>query len=244
MSGDSERKGFNRILLKLSGEAFKDQKTGSSLDGAIFADMARQLRKVHETGVEIAIVVGGGNIFRGMIGQEVGIERSTGDHMGMLATIINCLALQSALEGEGVAVRTMTAISMPSVAEPYIRRRALRHLEKGRIVLLGGGTGNPFFTTDTAAALRASEIEADALLKATNVDGIYSADPKKDPHATRYERISYSEALRQQLRIMDAAAFSLCMENDIPIVVFDFFVKDDILRVVSGENVGTLVHHG
>ncbi len=234
---------FRRILLKLSGEAFLHRETGASLNPAIFTDMARQLKVVRALGIEIAIVVGGGNIYRGLSGEEFGIDRTTGDSMGMLATVINSLALQSALEHEGVHTRVMSAISMPAVCEPFIRRRAVRHLEKGRVVIFGAGTGNPFFTTDTAAALRASEIEADALLKATKVDGIYTADPKRDATARRYERLTYAEALERRLRVMDAAAFSLCMENDIPIVVFDFFRKNEILRVVRGERAGTRVHH-
>jgi uridylate kinase len=233
---------YRRVLLKLSGEAFRNGETGESLDGRIFSSMARQLKAIHELGIEIAIVVGGGNIFRGNIGQEVGIDRTTGDAMGMLATVINGLALQSALEREGLDTRTMSAIEMSALAEPYIRRRAVRHLEKGRIIILGAGTGNPFFTTDTAAALRASEINADALLKATKVDGVYTADPLKDPSAERYTDLTYSEALEKQLRIMDAAAFALCMENDIPIVVFDFFKKGEMLKVIQGEKAGTLVH--
>ena len=233
---------YRRVLLKLSGEAFRNPDTGNSLDARVFASMARQLRDVHELGVELALVVGGGNIFRGMPGEGLGIDRTTGDHMGMLATVINSLALQSALEQEGLSTRTMTAISMPAFAEPYIRRKAVRHLEKGRIVIFGAGTGNPFFTTDSAAALRASEIEADALLKATKVDGVYTADPEQDPEAVRYDDLSYREAISKQLRIMDGAAFSLCMENRIPIVVFNFFKPDEILRVVRGERNGTIVH--
>ncbi len=232
---------YRRILLKLSGEAFRDRAGGESLSPEIFHDMAAQLKRVRRLGVEIAIVIGGGNIFRGFKGERYGIDRTTGDHIGMLATVINSLALQAALESEGLEVRTMTAIAMPAVAEPFIRRRAVRHLEKGRIVIVGAGTGNPFFSTDSAAALRASEIEADALLKATKVDGIYTADPKLDPQARRYDEITYEEALRKQLKVMDATAFALCQENDIPIVVFDFFRKDEIIRVVRGERVGTLV---
>jgi uridylate kinase len=235
---------YRRIVLKLSGEAFQNRANGESLSPAVFRSMAGQLRRVQELGVEIAIVVGGGNIFRGLTGENCGIDRTTGDHMGMLATVINSLALQSALEREGLVVRTMTAIAMPAVAEPFILRRAVRHLEKGRIVIVGAGTGNPFFSTDTAAALRASEIEADVLLKATKVDGIYTADPMKDPKARRFTEITYAEALRRQLKIMDAAAFALCQENDIPIVVFDFFKKDEIVRVVRGKPAGTRVHHG
>jgi len=233
---------YRRILLKLSGEAFANRAAGESLCPETFRSMAEQIRRVREQGVEIAIVIGGGNIFRGFAGEGHGIDRTTGDHMGMLATVINSLALQSALESEGLEVRTMTAIAMPAVAEPFIRRRAVRHLEKGRVVIIGAGTGNPFFSTDTAAALRASEIEANALLKATKVDGVYTADPKKHPDARRYDELTYAEALQRQLKIMDAAAFALCQENDIPIVVFDFFKKDEILRVVRGERVGTRVH--
>ncbi len=232
---------YRRIVLKLSGEAFQNRRDGSSLDFAVFADMADQLCRAHRLGVQIGIVVGGGNIFRGLPGSDCGIDRTTGDAMGMLATVINSLALQSALERRGVHTRVMSAINMPAVAEPFIRRRAVRHLEKGRIVIFGAGTGHPFFTTDTAAALRASEIEAGALLKATKVDGIYSDDPMANPAARRYERLTYREAIERRLRVMDAAAFALCSENRIPIVVFDFFRKDEILRVLRGERVGTLV---
>lgn len=235
---------YHRILLKLSGEAFHNRAAGETLDAGIFTAMARQLKRVRAMGVEVAIVIGGGNIFRGSTGEGCGIDRVTGDYMGMLATMINCLALQSALEREGLHTRVMSAIHMPAVAEPFIRRRALRHLEKGRIVIFGAGTGNPFFTTDSAAALRASEIEADALLKATKVDGVYTADPKKDPTARRFTTLTYQEALSRQLKIMDAAAFALCQESDIPIVVFDFFKKDEILRVLRGRSAGTVVNRG
>ena len=234
---------YQRVLLKLSGEAFRNPATGESLDPKIFRSMARQLAAVHRMGVQLGIVIGGGNIFRGLPGSESGIDRATGDHMGMLATLINSLALQAAIEAEGVPTRVQTAINMPVVAEPMIRRRALRHFEKGRVVIFGAGTGNPFFTTDSAAALRASEIKADALLKATKVDGIYDSDPKKNPKARRYRELSYQDALQQRLKIMDAAAFSLCQENNIPIIVFDFFKKDEIIRVLKGEPVGTLVRH-
>jgi uridylate kinase len=233
---------YRRILLKLSGEAFQNKRTGASLDADVFSDMARQLVEVRDAGVQIAIVVGGGNIFRGMTGANSGIDRTTGDHMGMLATVINSLALQSALEHAGVQTRVMSAINMPAVAEPFIRRRAMRHLEKGRVVILGAGTGNPFFTTDTAAALRASEIEADALLKATKVDGIYDRDPVRHPDAKRFEELSFTDALARRLKIMDAAAFSLCQENNIPIVVFDFFKRGELMRVVRGQRAGTRVH--
>jgi uridylate kinase len=233
---------YKRILLKLSGEAFQNKRTGASLDADVFSDMARQLVEVRDAGVQIAIVVGGGNIFRGMTGANSGIDRTTGDHMGMLATVINSLALQSALERAGVQTRVMSAINMPAVAEPFIHRRAMRHLEKGRVVILGAGTGNPFFTTDTAAALRASEIEADALLKATKVDGIYDRDPVRHPDAKRFEELSFADALAKRLKIMDAAAFSLCQENNIPIVVFDFFKRGELMRVVRGQRAGTRVH--
>lgn len=233
---------YKRILLKLSGEAFRDKETGGSLDARVFKSMAAQLKKVQAMGAQVAIVVGGGNIFRGLSGEDSGVDRASGDYMGMLATIINSLALQSALEKGGLDTRVLSAIDMPAIAESFIRRRALRHLEKGRIVIFAAGTGNPFFTTDTAAALRASEIEADALLKATKVDGVYSADPEKDPKAVRYTSLTYREALQKQLKVMDAASFSLCHENDIPIIVFNFFKKDEIIKVLQGRRVGTLVH--
>ncbi len=239
---ESKQPRYKRILLKLSGEVFQNRKTGDSLDATVLASVAEQVKKVHALGVQMAIVTGGGNIFRGAPGQGSGIDRTTGDYMGMLATVINSLALQSALENAGIQTRVMTAIAMPAVAEPFIRRRAMRHLEKGRVVIFGAGTGNPYFTTDSAAALRASEIDADLLLKGTKVDGIYTADPFKDKSARRYKEITYAEALRKQLKIMDAAAFSLCAENRIPIVVFDFFKKNEIVRVLEGQPVGTLVH--
>ena len=232
---------YRRVLLKLSGEALRNRDTGASLDPERLANIADQLKKTRELGVEIAVVVGGGNIFRGLTGENSGVDRTTGDHMGMLATVINALALQSALEKIGMETRVMTAITMPSVAEAFIRRRALRHLEKGRVVIFGAGTGNPYFTTDSAAALRASEIRADALIKGTKVDGIYDADPVLQPDAQRFEKITYKDALQLQLKVMDAAAFSLCMENRIPIVVFNFFKEDEILRVLRGEPVGTKV---
>lgn len=237
----ADSKPYKRVLLKLSGEALQNRETGASLDPGVLTGIAGQLQKVCDMGIELAIVVGGGNIFRGLTGENSGVDRTTGDYMGMLATVINSLALQSALEKIGVQTRVMTAISMRAVAEPFIRRRAMRHLEKGRVVIFGAGTGNPYFTTDSAAALRASEIHAEALIKGTKVDGIYSADPVRQSDAIRYERISYSEALQQQLKVMDAAAFSLCMENRIPIIVFNFFKPDEILRVLQGEPVGTIV---
>lgn len=203
--------------------------------------MAEQIREVRDLGVAVLIVVGGGNIFRGLPGSERGIDRATGDYMGMLATVINALALQDALEKIGVPTRVQSAITMAQVAESFIRRRAMRHLEKGRVVIFGGGTGNPFFSTDTAAALRANEVGAEVILKATKVDGIYDSDPKKNPGAKRYSQITYLDALKQQLKVMDAAAFSLCMENKMPIIVFDLFKPHNLRRVVLGEKVGTLV---
>ena len=232
---------YHRILLKLSGEVLGNKDTGHSLDADIIGVLAAQLKAIHELGVEVGIVVGGGNIFRGLAGTQSGMGRVQGDYMGMLATCINALALQDALESIEVPTRVMTALAIDSVAEPYIRRRALRHLDKGRVVIFGGGTGNPFFTTDSAAALRACEIEADMLLKATKVDGIYSADPDKDPDATRYDTIRFQEAIDKRLMVMDTAAFAMCMDNNIPITVFDFYRENEILRVVRGESVGTRV---
>ena len=232
---------YRRILLKLSGEAFQNKKTGESLDPEILVSIAEQIKRVKSLGVEVAIVVGGGNIFRGLSGENCGVDRTTGDHMGMLATVINSLALQSALERAGVMTRVLSAINISEVAEPFIRRRAIRHLEKGRVIIIGAGTGNPYFTTDSAAALRASEINADILLKATKVDGIYDSDPMKNAAAKRYDHITYQQALRDQLKVMDAAAFSLCQENNIPILVFNFFKENEIMRAVTGRKVGTLV---
>ena len=231
---------YRRILLKLSGEALGDD-SGSGINPAAIHEMARQVREVKDMGVEVVIVVGGGNIFRGLSGSEQGMERATGDYMGMLGTVINALALQDALEKQNVPTRVQSAITMAQVAEPFIRRRAVRHLEKGRVVIFGGGTGNPYFSTDTTAALRAAEIGADVILKATKVDGIYDSDPKKNAHAKRYDRITYIEALQRQLKVMDSTAFSLCMDNKMPIVVFDLFEPGNLSRVVCGENVGTRV---
>ncbi len=234
---------YKRILLKISGEALQNKTKGLNHDPEILADVAEQFKQMLAMGAEIAVVVGGGNIFRGLAGATAGTDRTTGDYMGMLATVINSLAIQSSLENAGIETRVMTAISMPAIAEPFIRRKAMRHLEKGRVVIFGAGTGNPYFTTDSAAALRASEINADVLMKATKVDGIYTADPFTHPEATRFDQISYQEALSKQLKIMDAAAFSLCMENNIPIVVFDFFKKNGIVEVLAGKDTGTLVTH-
>jgi uridylate kinase len=231
---------YRRILLKLSGEALGGQ-AGVGISPEAVHNMAQQIREVRELGVEVVVVIGGGNIFRGQAGSERGIERATGDYMGMLATIINSLALQDALEKLGVDTRVQTAITMAQVAETFIRRRAVRHLEKGRVVIFGGGTGNPYFSTDTAAALRANEIGAEVILKATKVDGIYDCDPKTNPNAKRYSHITYSEALQQRLKVMDSTAFSLCMDNKMPIVVFDFFKPHNLRRAVLGERVGTVV---
>lgn len=232
---------YRRILLKLSGEVLKNREKGDCIDAERLAFMAERVKKIHKLGVEVGIVLGGGNIFRGLSGAKNGVNRVVGDSMGMLATIINALAMMNALESIGVPTRVMTAIEMPKLAEPFIQRRALRHFEKGRVVIFGGGTGNPFFSTDSAAALKASEIGADALLKATKVDGIYTADPMKDPKAKKYGSLKYETALEKRLKVMDSAAFALCMDNDIPIVVFDFFDGDALERVVRGEAVGTLV---
>lgn len=232
---------YKRILLKLSGETLQSKETGLAIDHDSVMAVAKRIQVIVKMGVEVAIVVGGGNLFRGLSGAERGIDQSCGDYMGMLATIMNALALQNAMEQIGLETRVQTAISMPRIAEPFILRKTLRHLEKGRVVIFGGGTGNPFFSTDTASALRASEIQADALLKATKVDGVYTADPFKDPNATRYDSLSYNEALSKSLKVMDAAAFSLCMENKIPIVVFDFFTEGTIEGLIKGETIGTLV---
>jgi len=231
---------YGRILLKLSGEALGDD-SGSGINPEAIHKMAEQIREVKELGVEIVIVVGGGNIFRGLQGSERGIERATADYMGMLGTVINALALMDALEKLEVPTRVQSAISMAQVAEPFIRRRAVRHLQKGRVVVFGGGTGNPFFSTDTTAALRAAELGVEVILKATKVDGIYDCDPKKNPAAKRFDRITYLDALQRQLKVMDSTAFSLCMDNKMPIIVFDMFQDDNLARVVRGEKVGTLV---
>jgi len=225
---------FTRVLVKLSGEALGG-KDGVGICPEAVHHLAAQIREVRQLGVQVVVVVGGGNIFRGLSGSERGIERATGDYMGMLATIINSLALQDALEKLGCPTRVQSAIVMSQIAEPFIRRRAVRHLEKG------GGTGNPYFSTDTAAALRANEIGAEVILKATKVDGIYDCDPKKNPKAKRFAEISYLDALQKQLKVMDSTAFSLCMDNKMPIIVFDFFKPHNLRRAVSGEKVGTLV---
>jgi len=235
-----EKPKYHRVLLKLSGEALGGE-NGVGICPEFLQEMARQIAEVREMGVQVVVVVGGGNIFRGASGAGRGIERATGDYMGMLATVINALALQDALEKLGVATRMQSAIAMSQVAEPFIRRRAVRHMEKGRVVIFGGGTGNPYFSTDTAAALRANEVGAEVILKATKVDGIYDSDPKLHPDAKRYEQISYGEALSKRLKVMDSTAFSLCMDNKMPIIVFDLFKDHNLRRVVLGERVGTLV---
>ena len=232
---------YKRILLKLSGEALQSREKGLGIDPDIVAGVAARIKSVAETGVQIGVVVGGGNIFRGLSGAARGIDRTSGDYMGMLATIINGLALQDALEQSGMETRVQTAIEMREVAEPFILRRALRHLNKGRVLIFAGGTGNPYFSTDTAAALRASEIGADVLMKATKVEGVYSADPMTNPDAELYTEITYSEALSRSLNVMDGAAFSLCMENRIPIVVFNFFKEGTFEDAVAGKHVGTRV---
>ena len=232
---------YNRILLKLSGESLMGSKQ-FGIDTEKLSSYALEIKQAVESGVEVAVVIGGGNIFRGVQVEGEGLDRVQGDHMGMLATIINGMALQSSLEKEGVKTRLMTAIKMEQVAEPYIRRRAIRHLQKGRVVIFGGGTGNPYFTTDTAATLRAIEIEADIILKGTRVDGIYTADPEKDKSATKYDTISFKEVYEKGLNIMDMTAFTLCNENKLPIVVFDINKSQNLIKMLKGESVGTLVN--
>jgi uridylate kinase len=232
---------YKRILLKLSGEALMGEKQ-YGIDPSRLATYADEIKEVVAKGIEVAIVIGGGNIFRGLAGASSGMDRVQGDHMGMLATIINGLALQSALEDKGVQTRLQSAIKINEVAEPFIRRRAMRHLEKGRVVIFGGGTGNPYFTTDSAAVLRAIEVEADVILKGTRVDGIYTSDPEKDKNATKFDTISFNEVLRKGLKVMDTTAFTLSQENELPIVVFDMNKKGNLLKIVSGQNIGTVVN--
>jgi len=231
---------YKRVLLKLSGEALMGEKQ-YGIDPAVTAQIAKDVKDIQHLGVETAIVIGGGNIFRGLAASSRGMDRASGDYMGMLATVINALALQDALEQNGVVTRVMSAIEMRAVAEPFIRRRAVRHLEKGRAVIFAAGTGNPYFTTDTAAALRAMEIRASVIMKATKVDGIYSADPMKDPTATRYDTISYLEVLEKRLQVMDATAISLCMDNQLPILVFNLRTPGNLRRAVLGESIGSVV---
>ncbi len=243
VSPDRRQLRYRRILLKLSGEALLGARQ-YGVDPEFCNFIAAQVAEVHGLGVEMGIVVGGGNIFRGLAAAARGMDRATGDYMGMLATVMNGLALQDALERAGVPTRVMSAIAMNEVAEPYIRRRAVRHLEKGRVVILAAGTGNPYFTTDTAAALRAVEIGAEVLLKATKVDGVYDADPLTTPGASRFDHLTYVDLLRDRLQVLDATAVSLCMENDLPIVVFDLNQADNVTRVARGETVGTLISGG
>src|SRR5437868_2008899 len=231
---------YKRILLKLSGEALMGDKS-FGFDNDVLSQYALDIKSITDLGVQVAIVIGGGNIYRGMNEAETGIERAHGDYMGMLATVINGMALQAALERIGVYTRLQSAIKMEQIAEPYIRRRAIRHVEKGRVVIFGAGTGNPYFTTDTAGVLRAIEIKADVILKGTRVDGIYSEDPEKNPKAIKYDRITFAECISKNLRVMDMTAFTLCMENSLPIVVFDMNRPGNLRRVVTGEKVGTLV---
>jgi len=231
---------FKRVLLKLSGEALMGDKN-FGFDNDVIAQYARDIKEVVDLGVEVAVVIGGGNIYRGMNESETGIERAHGDYMGMLATVINGMAMQAGLEKIGVYTRLLSAIKMEQIAEPYIRRRAIRHVEKGRVVIFGAGTGNPYFTTDTAGSLRAIEISAQVILKGTRVDGIYTADPEKDPKATKFEKISFQECISRNLKVMDMTAFTLCMENNLPIIVFNMNKPGNLLQVVKGEMVGTLV---
>ena len=232
---------YKRILLKLSGEALAG-KQGTGINTAVLKQIAKDIADAHKTGVEIGLVIGGGNIFRGVAASAEGMDRSSSDYMGMLATVINSLAVQDALEKAGVPTRVQSAIAMAEVAEPYIRRRALRHLEKGRLVIFGGGTGNPYFTTDTAASLRAMEINAEIIMKATKVDGIYDKDPVKNPDAKKFEKISYIDVLNKGLQVMDSTAISLCMDNKLPIMTFDLTIPGNILKAVTGEKIGTVVH--
>ena len=235
-----EKPFYKRVLLKLSGEALMgEQEFGISSD--VIASYARQIKEIADLGVEVSVVIGGGNIFRGLSGATQGVDRVTGDHMGMLATVINSLALQNSIEKLGVQTRVLTAIEMPKIAEPFIKRRAQRHLEKGRVVIFGAGTGNPYFTTDTAAALRAIEMNTEVVLKATKVDGIYDKNPVKYADAVKYETVTYTEVLNKNLKVMDATAISLCRENKLPIIVFDSLTEGNIKRVIMGEKIGTTV---
>ncbi|MEM7147302.1 MAG: UMP kinase [Verrucomicrobiota bacterium] len=241
MAKDSNRREFKRVVLKLSGEALREIDSQDNISPEIVGNIADQIKQAHQRGIEIAIVVGGGNFWRGISASNRGMERATADYMGMLATVMNSLAIQSMLEAMDVPTRVQTAIEMKNVAEPFIRRVAVRHLEKGRVVIFGAGTGNPYFSTDTTAALRASEIDADAILKATKVDGVYDDDPMTNPNAKRYDTVSFTECLTSGLKVMDSTAFSLCRDNDKPIVVFDMTEDDNIRQALIGEPIGTLV---
>jgi uridylate kinase len=234
---------YRRILLKLSGEALAGEQ-GYGIDPDVISGIAAEIKEVIDLGVEVAVVIGGGNIFRGLAASSKGMDRASADYMGMLATVMNSLAMQDALEKQGVVTRVQSAIDMQQIAEPYIRRRAVRHLEKGRVVIFSAGTGNPYFTTDTAASLRAMEINAEVILKATKVDGIYSADPKKDKDAVKLPTLTYLEVLQKGLQVMDATATSLCMDNNLPMIIFDMTHRDNIKKVVLGENIGTIVKGG
>jgi uridylate kinase len=238
--GDSGAK-YKRIILKLSGEVLRGGKTGDPIDAATLERTCAQIKEIYDLGVQICVVIGGGNIFRGLNGEKRGVDRTTGDYMGMLATVINGLALMDCLEKMGVTTRVQSAIPMNQIAEPFILRRAIRHLEKHRVVIFVAGTGNPYFSTDTTAALRASEMHADILLKATKVDGIYDKDPKKYPDAVKYDEITFIDALKQRLNVMDSTAFSLCLDNNVPILVFDLNDEHAIRRAVTGKKIGTLV---
>ncbi len=231
---------YKRVLLKLSGESLMGEKE-FGIDPDMLKHYAHQIKQLIDLGVEVAVVIGGGNIFRGLQAADTGIEKVQGDYMGMMATVINGMAIQSALELQGVYTRLVSAIAMQQIAEPYIRRRAIRHLEKGRVVIFSAGTGSPYFTTDSAAALRANEINADVILKGTRVDGVYTADPEKDPNATKYDTISFAKVISMGLSVMDMTAFTLCQENNLPIIVFDINKKDNLLKIIEGESVGTLV---
>lgn len=231
---------YKRILLKMSGEALAGS-NGFGIDPTRAEIVAQTIKSIHDLGVQVILVIGAGNLWRGLTGNEQGMERSAADHIGMLATIMNALAMRDALERVGTPTRVQTAIEMRSIAEPYIRLRAIRHLDKGRVVIIGGGTGNPYFTTDSAGALRAMEINADVMIKATKVDGVYSDDPKSNPDAKKFDHLTYSQFLNLRLRVMDTTAVSLCMENDMPIVVLDFWKKDNVKRLVLGETIGTTV---
>jgi uridylate kinase len=232
---------YKRVVLKLSGEVLRGGKTGDPIDGATLEKVGTQVREIHELGVQVCVVIGGGNIFRGLAGEQRGVDRTTGDYMGMLATVINGLALMDCLEKLGVNTRVQSAIPMNQIAEPFILRRAIRHLEKNRVVIFVAGTGNPYFSTDTTAALRASEMHADIILKATKVDGVYDKDPKKYPDAIKFDHLTFIDALKQRLNVMDSTAFSLCMDNNVPILVFDLNDPHAIRKAIVGEKIGTLV---
>ncbi len=233
---------YKRLLLKLSGESLMGKK-GFGIDHNVLEFFSTEIKKIHDIGVQLGIVIGGGNIYRGLSASDQGIDRVTGDQMGMLATVINALALQNAIEHKGIYTRLMSAIHMEQIAEPYIRRRAIRHLEKGRVIIFGAGTGHPYFSTDTAASLRAVEIQADAIVKGTRVDGVFDSDPEKNPNAFKFETISYLDILKKNLRVMDLTAVSLCQENNLPMVVFNMDVPDNLLKLVNGENIGTVINN-